>query len=273
MTLASGMPAKLIQQRAEVFGQRGNDLLSRSVHSSEPQPFGVECQAVHQRPFGLAGRGPIISLKGAQKYARRRSRSRRVVEGIDRKRQADVAKVDADLMGLAGLREDTEQGEGPERFLHFPKRACRAAAMLHDSHALGTAGMWGQSGVDLALRFGGTASHQREVLFFDGIGLKLLGKMPLGPDVFGKCQNAAGAFVEAVHDTKPRVGGARRGQAQLPAEALENAIVLTPARNAGQAGRFGHGGVICIRPQHIQIIFRSHAPSVSGGLAREPNRG
>ena len=69
--------------------------------------------------------------------------ARRVVERVDRQRQAGVGQVDADLVRLAGLGEDAQQGQvGPaEALLDLPERPRGPAAVRHDRHAL--RGRWG----------------------------------------------------------------------------------------------------------------------------------
>jgi hypothetical protein len=190
----------LVDDRAEIFWRRAFDGNYPAIWMLEGQLFGVKTEARDQGPFVLAGGGAVIAFVMAQKDADRLAWTRRVVERVDRQRQADGFQMNANLVGFSGLGETANYCESSEPTFKFPKRFGRPAAS-GDRHAVPAGGVRRQRGINFSLSFLRPGGDDRQVLFFYEIVLKLMGDMTLGADILGHQEHAAGAFVQTVNDS------------------------------------------------------------------------
>src|SRR6188768_1172606 len=87
------VPPELIQRRAKIFRQWGDDLERLTVQVRQPQLLGVQGEAGDERTFGFAAGGAVVALELAEE-----DRLRGAVKRIDRQRQRDVREMDADLV-------------------------------------------------------------------------------------------------------------------------------------------------------------------------------
>src|SRR5688572_2503572 len=105
MRVCSAPPPQLVQGRAKVARRWGFDRHGFTSGVAKRKFVGVQCQPGDQRPLLLPAGGAIVALDAAEHESRRGAAARRVVERVDREREADVLEVDADLVRLAGFWE------------------------------------------------------------------------------------------------------------------------------------------------------------------------
>jgi len=220
----------------------------------------MQCQPRDQRALFFAEVGTIIPFEPAQKNPRSDARQNRVVERIDRQRQANGFQMHPNLVRSAGPGIAAEQCESPHPPFDFPA-GDRRLAMLGDGHAIAFARMRGERQFDFPLALPGLADNDGEIFLLHQIILKLMGKMPLGVDVFRHQQHAAGVFIEPMHDTQPRVGLPAARQPNLPGQHFQQTRLLAPPGDGRQSRGLGDGENLPILKEARQIYgFRRELP-------------
>ncbi len=188
------MPRQLFARDRKIFRWNRDDLNLTSRWCDDPQAFGVQRQSLDQRAFGFAFFNAIVSFELAEENSRRPG----VVDRIDRQRQADGGQMHADLMGLAGFGENSQEREMTEALLDFPKRSRRSAAVFDDRHSFFDRRMRADGRVDFALVCFGTSNNQGEIFLLHGVVLELMGKKSLNGGVPREDHHAGGVLVKAM---------------------------------------------------------------------------
>jgi len=125
------------------------------------------------------------------------------VERVANHRMMERGKVDADLVGAAGVELDFEERCWADAVEHTPVCAGCAGAIddaAARGHADATIGVACDSELDAAFRFVDDAFDQREVGLFHQAIAEGFAEFAVGGVVFGDEDNAGGFFVEAVDD-------------------------------------------------------------------------
>ena len=158
------------------------------------------------------------------------------VYAVADQRESGVLQVDADLMRASGFQPAAEQCEPRPFFFHRVSR-CGFASGESRGHLLDVFAAAGEGdGHDAGLR--GVAANDGEVFAADGSGFESVGQSPAGVFVFGDDHQAAGVFVQTMHESAAREDG---GGGVVAQEAVEESSAV--ASGAGMDGE--SGGLVC----------------------------
>jgi hypothetical protein len=257
--------AELRDRRAEILWRGTLDRHLISTGMNESEFLGVQSQPGDQRALVLSKRRAVIPFVMTQKNSDCRAAGRRVVNRIDRQRQSNRLQMHPDLMRAAGFGNTPEQRKSTEVFSQCPVCA-RGFAVFGNAHPIRAGWMRREWGVNFALVLRRFAVDQGEIFLLDLVVLELVGDMPLGCDVFGHEQHAAGFFVEAMDDSQPGVGGPRTRQSCVPREHLQNAVGLGATRDSGQMRGFGDGDQAVVLKEDGQFGVADTFSPVDGGF-------
>ena len=205
----------------------------------------VQREACDERTL-LVGAGLVSPLELAQENADGLARiTGWIVKRIDCQRQTNVLEMHADLVCLAGFREDAQERHLAETLVEFPVGQRRSAVLQH-RHAHLRIGVRADRSVDFAFVRFRVSRNKHQVFLLHRVVLKLMREMPLRLDILGEEHHAAGVFVEAMDDAQARIGVATARKIQLRSEAFDQAVGFTAAGNGGQAGRLIDGDEIVV---------------------------
>jgi len=220
---------QLIDGRAEIFGQGGFDGHWLAIGVNEGELLRVEREAADERAFVLAAVGAVVALEAGEEEGG----TCRIVEGIDGQGEADGCQVNADLVGLAGLGEDSQERVMTKTLFDLPLGE-RGPAVLGNVHAV-AGGVRREASVDGSIGGRGAAGDQGEVFLFDGVVLELVREVALGGKIFGEEEDAGGVFVETVDDSDAWVVGPRVGETKLSGQLLQDGSGFAAAGDGGKS--------------------------------------
>jgi hypothetical protein len=160
-------------------------------------------------------------------------------------------EVDADLVRLAGFREDAEEAERASvAGFDLPERA-GGAAVLGDGHLLFVGRVDGEGSGDLTAVFGGATRDEGEVLLLHEVVLELVGEVALRVFIFREEDEARRLFVDAMHDAEAGVTVAFVRKIQQPRELFEGARILPAPGYRRESWRFGDGDAVVVGPEDL----------------------
>lgn len=166
----------------------------------------MQRRSIDQRALAPRAFAAIIALEAAEKNPHGHARvSGRVVQWINRKRRPHMCEMHPDLMCLARPGKYPQQRVVTKRPLQLPHRSRRPPAVLQDSHAIALRWMSSERCVDFPFMVRRSSNDDSEVLFLDGVVLKLMRKMPLRREFLREQQHAARVLVQSMHDTQSRI--------------------------------------------------------------------
>lgn len=192
------------------------------------------------------GEGELLSVE--QESRRRVMRQLRqptglalAVGGVAGNRKAKVTKVNADLVGAAGVQVRFHQGGGVESFENAVFGVGGAAGgVVVNGHAFALGGMSGDGRADVARVVRDQAAHEGQINFLNGAGGELRRERGMCRVVFGDDEATAGFLVKPMDNAGSRhaADAAEFASAMMQQRIDQGVIFVACRRMHDESGRF-----------------------------------
>jgi hypothetical protein len=189
------------------------------------------------------------------------------IGGVADEREAEMFKVNSDLMGATGMEDGLHERGVAEAFEESIAGPGVATGSVRDRHAFTMSGMTGDGGADFALVGPETTAEHGVVCFQDAAGTELAGEGEMGSIVLCDHHAAAGVAIEAMNDAGT---GDASDAAELTLAVVQEGMDKGAMIMAG--GGMGHHARGFIKHEQI-VIFEQNAQGNEFGFRGRGARG